>query len=178
MRRGCYNRPQGGLNAFNICVREFPQDLDAVLPMELDLDRDPLRFIVTKLPEKGVLLSVDEDSGLFSFQPNEGVTADWDSFKYYITDCPRGCTPENGCLTKTPPGCANTVNVTVSIRIGDPSGMRGRSKSYSVWEDRILATGWIDPTSPGIPGGLVQLERSTFEEAEWSNAEAAAAQLR
>ena len=169
MRRGCYNRPQGGLNAFNICLREFPENLDAVLPMELDLDRDSLRFIITTQPEKGTFLRVDPDSGLFSYLPNDGITADWDSFKYYITDCPPGCEPgEGNCPNKDPPDCANTLDVEVAVRIGDPTGMRGRNKLYNMWEDYVLKDDWIDPTTGQVTvGGKVELQRSTFQEAGW-----------
>ena len=180
MRRGCYNRPQSGLNAFNICLREFPEDLDSILPMEVDIDRDPLRFIITKEPERGTFLRVDPDSGLFSYMPNDGVTAEWDSFKYYITDCPPGCQPgEGNCPNKDPPDCSNTVDVEVTVRIGDPTGMRAKGKTYNMWEDLTLQNNWIDPTTGKVNTETkVELQRSTFAEAGWSTQDAENTPLR
>lgn len=176
MRRGCYNRPQSSLNAQYECVNELAQDPEALLPMTVDIDRDPLRFIITKLPEKGVIRNSSQYSGEFYYSPNLGVNADWDSFQYYITDCPVGCTPASGCVNKDPPGCVYTATVTVNIRIGNPIGMRARSKSYQMLEDTVLASGYPELSGPG--NITVELQRSTFEEAGWSEADGLASELR
>eukprot|EP00951_Prasinocladus_malaysianus_P038826 scaffold429394_cov41-Prasinocladus_malaysianus.AAC.1 len=81
-------------------------------------------------------------------RPNAGILTEWDSFKYKITDCPIGCQPGDDCKTKDPPGCEETGTITVTILIGNPSGMRAKSKSYSLLEDRVLQTGLVDPLDP------------------------------
>lgn len=172
LRRGCYNG--GTLNNNQECTNEFPNNPDTVLSMLQDMDLDPLRFVVTELPTKGTYSGpLDTTTGEFTYTPFAGVNREWDNFQYYITDCPLGCTPANGCPNKNPPGCAITANVTVTILIGNPTGMRAKTKSYEIDEDTVLQS-----DTEASPPLLAELERATYDEAGISAGDAAVIQLK